>query len=112
MCEACPIWHYSLHRSLALHSDFQDLSATCSNYPFNLVKSYVLDGAYGLKPGGGSTRWDAGRYSESRVWHHGDLFHVFASASPYGTSLGPNPNKVRDGHALRLFCFELFFDAP
>ena len=59
-------------------------------------KSYVLDGAHGLAPSSGKAKWDAGRYSESRVWHHNGLFHVMASGSPIGTSLGPNPDKIHE----------------
>ena len=51
--------------------------------PFKF-KAYILDG--GLHPG----TWDAGRYSESRVWFHNGLFHLYMTASPVGN---PHPNK-------------------
>eukprot|EP01051_Picozoa_sp_SAG22_P022239 SAG22_NODE_5253_length_1052_cov_1.397692_1_plen_206_part_00 len=50
-------------------------------------KAYVLDG------GNTTGRWDSGRYSESRVWHHNGLFHLFATASADG---GADPDKVNE----------------
>ena len=57
-------------------------------------KAYVLDGAADLSDG--QEAWDSGRYSESRVMYHNGLFHLFASGSPEGTSVNPNPDKVHE----------------
>ena len=46
-------------------------------------RAYVLDGRAG--------RWDAGRFSESRVVHFGGLFHLFATGSAVGL---PRPDKL------------------
>ena len=53
--------------------------------PFSF-KAYVLDGGNG----GG---WDSGRYSESRVWFHNGMFHLFVTGSAVGN---PSPNKINE----------------
>ena len=41
--------------------------------------------------------WDSGRYSESRVWWHNGLWHLFATASADGgTAAHPNGDKVNE----------------
>ena len=50
-------------------------------------------------PTGGEHKgaWDSGRYSESRVWWHNGLWHLFATASADGgTAAHPNGDKVNE----------------
>ena len=69
--------------------------------PFECKAYYVLDGADGTMsyemPSGAPKhieRWDAGRYSESRVWYYNGIFNLFASGSPDGWQDGSNPSPT------------------